>query len=181
MGIDNIYLIYWQEMKEKMLIYPNEYFDKIDEITIEFLQKNKIKALILDMDNTLITINEQMPQNIECWAKELKGQGVKLIIVSNSNKKSKLDNTASKIGVRYVKFAKKPLKCGLKKAMKILGEKPENIAVVGDQIFTDIIGGNRCKMKTILIDSLEKKDFWYTAWKRPIEDNIKRKIAKEKE
>ena len=54
MGIDNIYLIYWQEMKEKMLIYPNEYFDKIDEITIEFLQKNKIKALILDMDNTLI-------------------------------------------------------------------------------------------------------------------------------
>ena len=163
------------------MIYPNEYFDKIDKITIEYLQKNKIKALILDMDNTLINVKEEMPENIENWAKGLKGQGEKLIIVSNSNKKSKIEKTANKIGIKYIVFAKKPLKSGLKKAMKILGEKPENIAVVGDQIFTDIIGGNRCKMKTILIDSLEKKDFWYTAWKRPIEDNIKRKIAKEKE
>ena len=163
-----------------MLIYPNEYFDKIEKITIEFLQKNKIKALILDMDNTLINLKEEMPKNIEIWAKELKGQGVKLIIVSNSNKKSKLDKTANKLGIKYVYFARKPLKVGLKKAMKILEEKPENIAVVGDQIFTDIIGGNRCKMKTILVDSLESKDFWYTAWKRPIENRIKRKITKEK-
>ena len=163
-----------------MLIYPNEYFDKIEKITIEFLQKNKIKALILDMDNTLINLKEKMPKNIEIWAKELKGQGVKLIIVSNSNKKSKLDKTANKLGIKYVYFARKPLKVGLKKAMKILEEKPENIAVVGDQIFTDIIGGNRCKMKTVLVDSLENKDFWYTAWKRPIENRIKTKITKEK-
>lgn len=161
-----------------MLIYPNEYFDKIEKITIEFLQKNKIKALILDMDNTLINLKEEMPKNIEIWAKELKGQGVKLIIVSNSNKKSKLDKTANKLGIKYVYFARKPLKVGLKKAMKILEEKPENIAVVGDQIFTDIIGGNRCKMHTILVDSLEEKDFWYTAWKRPIENKIKQKIKK---
>ena len=162
------------------MIYPNEYFDKIDKITIEYLQKNKIKALILDMDNTLINVKEDMPENIENWAKGLKGQGVKLIIVSNSNKKSKIEKTANKIGIKYIVFAKKPLKGGLKKAMKILGEKPENIAVVGDQIFTDIIGGNRCKMHTILVDSLEEKDFWYTAWKRPIENRIKRKITKEK-
>lgn len=162
------------------MIYPNEYFDKIDKITIEYLQKNKIKALILDMDNTLINVKEEMPENIENWAKGLKGQGVKLIIVSNSNKKSKIEKTANKIGIKYIVFAKKPLKSGLKKAMKILGEKPENIAVIGDQIFTDIIGGNRCKMKTILVDSLESKDFWYTAWKRPIENRIKRKITKEK-
>lgn len=163
-----------------MLIYPKEYFNKIEEITIEYLQKYKIKALILDMDNTLINVKEEMPQDVENWAKSLKGQGVKLIIVSNSNKKSKIEKTANKIGIKYVDFAKKPLKGGLKKAMKILGEKPENIAVVGDQIFTDIIGGNRCKMKTILVDSLESKDFWYTAWKRPIENRIKRKITKEK-
>ena len=162
------------------MIYPNEYFDKIDKITIEFLQKNKIKALILDMDNTLINVKEEMPQDVENWAKSLKGQGVKLIIVSNSNKKNKIEKISNKIGIKYVDFAKKPLKGGLKKAMKILEEKPENIAVVGDQIFTDIIGGNRCKMKTILVDSLENKDYWYTAWKRPIESRIKRKITKEK-
>lgn len=161
-----------------MLIYPNEYFDKIDRITIEYLQKNKIKALILDMDNTLINYKKEMPKRIENWAKELKGQGIKIIIVSNSNKKKKLENIAKILDVKYIIFAKKPLKSGLKKAMKILEEKPENIAVVGDQIFTDVIGGNRCKMYTILVDAIEEKDFWYTAWKRPIEIKIKEKIRK---
>ena len=161
-----------------MLLYPNEYFDKIEKITIEYLQKNKIKALILDMDNTLINYKKEMPENIYKWAKELKGQGVKLIIVSNSNKKEKLKDISEKLGVQYIIFAKKPLKSGLMKAKKILGEESKNIAVVGDQIFTDIIGGNRCKMHTILVDQIEEKDFWYTAWKRPIENKIKEKIKK---
>ena len=70
----------------------------------------------------------------------------------------------------------KPLKRGFKKAQKKLGEKSENIAIVGDQIFTDIIGGKRCNMYTILVEPINKKDFWYTAWKRPIENNIKKQI-----
>ena len=161
-----------------MLLYPNEYFDKIEKITIEYLQKNKIKALILDMDNTLINYKKEMPEKIYKWAKELKGQGVKLIIVSNSNKKDKLEKISNLLGIKYIIFAKKPLKSGLMKAKKILGEESKNIAVVGDQIFTDIIGGNRCKMHTILVDQIEEKDFWYTAWKRPIENKIKEKIKK---
>ena len=59
-----------------------------------------------------------------------------------------------------------------------LNVKSKEIAVVGDQIFTDIIGGNRCKMFTILVDPVDEKDFWYTAWKRPIENKIKKKIVK---
>lgn len=161
-----------------MFIYPNEYFKKIENIDIEFLQKNKIKALILDMDNTLINYKKEMPKTIEKWAKELIGQGVKLYIVSNSNKKEKVKKIADLLGVPYVYFAKKPLKFGLLKAKKDLGENAKNIAVVGDQIFTDVIGGNRCKMFTILIDAIEEKDFWYTAWKRPIEKRIKEKIRK---
>lgn len=160
------------------MIYPNDYFDKIEKITIEYLQKNKIKALILDMDNTLINYNLEMPKRVENWARELKGQGVKLIIVSNSNKKEKVEKISNMLGIKYILFAKKPLKRGLKKAAKMLEEDVSNIAVVGDQIFTDVIGGNRCKMYTILVDSLEEKDFWYTAWKRPIENKIKEKIKK---
>ena len=162
------------------MIYPNDYFEKIDKITIEYLKKNDIKALILDMDNTLINRNSEMPENVLKWAKEIRGQGVKLIIVSNSNKKSKLDKISNLLGIEYIVFAKKPLKSGLMKAVKLLGENVNNIAVVGDQIFTDIIGGNRCKMYTILVDAIEEKDFWYTAWKRPIENKIKEKIKKRK-
>ena len=162
------------------MIYPNDYFEKIDKITIEYLKKNDIKALILDMDNTLINRNSEMPENVLKWAKEIRGQGVKLIIASNSNRKNKLDKISNLLGIEYILFAKKPLKSGLMKAVKLLGENVNNIAVVGDQIFTDIIGGNRCKMYTILVDAIEEKDFWYTAWKRPIENKIKEKIEKHK-
>ena len=161
-------------MEEKKLIYPKSYFHRIEEITIEFLQKNKIKALLLDMDNTLIDTKKRMPESIEKWAKDLKGQGTKLYIVSNSNKRKKIEDVAEKLQIPYVYFAKKPLKSGFKKAQKELQEKPENIAVVGDQIFTDVIGGNRCHMYTILVDSIDEKDLWYTAWKRPIENKIKK-------
>ena len=67
------------------MIYPNAYFNKVEEITIEFLQKNKIKALILDIDNTLIDYNRNMSESVKKWAKDLKGQGTKLYILSNTN------------------------------------------------------------------------------------------------
>ena len=164
-----------------MIFYPNKYIKTIEEITIELLQKNKIKALILDVDNTLVNYNKEMPKRIEKWAKELKGQGTKLYIVSNSNDKEKVKKVSKKLGnIPYTYFAMKPLKKGLKIAQNQLKEKPENIAVVGDQIFTDVIGGNLCKMYTILVDAIEEKDFWYTAWKRPIESKLKAKIKEQK-
>ena len=156
-----------------MLIYPKIYIKRVEEITIEMLQKNKIKALILDIDNTQIDYEENMEESVKQWAKDLKGQGTKLIILSNTNKKSKVEKVAKTLEIPYIYFAKKPLKGGFKKAKEQLKEKEEHIAVVGDQIFTDIIGGNRCKMFTILVEPIKEKDFWYTAWKRPIENKIK--------
>ena len=161
-----------------MLFYPNKYVNKIEEITIEFLQRNKIKALILDIDNTLIDYNHVMTESVEKWARDLKGQGVKLYIVSNTSKKKKVEKVAGKLDIPYVFFAKKPLKIGFKKAQKYLKENSENIAVVGDQIFTDVIGGNRAKMFTILVEPINEKDFWYTKWKRPIERRIKENFMK---
>ena len=160
------------------MIYPDAYFNKVEEITIEFLNKNKIKALILDIDNTLIDYSKIMTSSVENWAKNLKGQGVKIYILSNSNKKKKVENIAKILDVPYIYFGKKPLKMGFKKAKRELKEDSKNIAVVGDQIFTDIIGGNRCKMFTILVEPINEKDFWYTRWKRPIENKIKEKIRK---
>lgn len=157
-------------------VYPKAYFDKIEKITIEFIQKNHLKALILDMDNTLINYKKEMPENIEKWAKDLKGQGTKLYILSNTNKKTKVKTIAEKLDIPYRSFAKKPLKAGFLKVQKELGYKPEQIGVVGDQIFTDVIGGNRCNMFTILIDAIDDKDFWYTLWKRPLEKMLKKKF-----
>lgn len=163
-----------------MNLYPNEYLSKVEKITIELLQKNKIKALILDVDNTLIDYEKNLSEKVIKWAKELKGQGTKLYILSNTNQKEKVEKVAKTLDIPYKNLAKKPFKSGFLAVQKILKEKSENIAVVGDQIFTDIIGGNRCEMFTILVDPIDKKDYWYTAWKRPLENKIKEKYKKQR-
>lgn len=162
-----------------MNLYPNIYFNKVEDITIEFLQKNKLKALILDIDNTLIDYKENLSESVVQWAKDLKGQGTKLYILSNTNNKKKVEKVANTLQIPFIYFAKKPFKTGFLKVQKKLDIVPEKIGVVGDQIFTDVIGGNRSKMFTILVDPIDKKEFWYTAWKRPIEDKIKSKCKKQ--
>ena len=161
-----------------MKIYPKAYFNNVREIRIDFLQKNKIKALILDVDNTLIDYDKNLPKETIKWANELEGQGVKLYILSNSNKKQKVKKVAEELGIEYEYFAKKPLKFGFKRVQEKLNEKPEHIAVVGDQIFTDVIGGNRCNMFTILVEPIAEKDIWITRIKRPIENAIKNRYKK---
>ncbi len=161
-----------------MKLYPNAYLKNVKEITIDFLNKNNIKALILDVDNTLIDFNKKMLDGVEEWCKNLKKQGIKLFIVSNSNKKTKVEMVAKKLELPYIHFATKPFKRGFKKAAKMLQEKNENIAVVGDQIFTDVIGANRCKMFSILVEPIEKKDLLVTKIKRPLENYVIKKYQK---
>ena len=161
-----------------MILYPKEHFNNVREISIEFLQKNNIKALILDVDNTLIDYDKNLSEETIKWARELKEKGIKLYILSNSNKKDKVKTVAEKLQIEYEYFGKKPLKTGFKKVQKKLEEKPENIGVVGDQIFTDVLGGNRCKMFTILVEPIAEKDIWITLIKRPIENAIKEKYKK---
>ena len=159
-----------------MLIHPNSYLKNVQDITIEFLDKNQIKALILDVDNTLIDYYKKMSDEVVEWANELKKKGIKLYILSNTNKKQKVEDVANKLQIKYKMFAKKPSRKGFLQIMKELNLEAENIAVVGDQIFTDVIGGNRAKMFTILVDPVSEKDYWYTAWKRPIENILKQKL-----
>ena len=78
-----------------MLLYPNEYFDNVKNISIELLNKNNIKGLILDVDNTLINLDRKMPVGVSNWAKELKSKGIKICILSNSNKIEKITSVAN--------------------------------------------------------------------------------------
>lgn len=162
-----------------MKIYPNAYLNKVQDITFEFLMKNNIKALILDVDNTLIDYYKNLSDEVIQWANEMKGQGIKLYILSNTNKKEKVEMVAKKLEIPYKSFAKKPSRKGFKKIQNELNFESKNIGVVGDQIFTDVIGGNRSKMFTILVDPVTPKDYWYTAWKRPLENFIKQKLKQE--
>ena len=106
----------------------------------------------------------------------MKKEGVKLCIVSNTNDKNKVKMIAEKLGIPYFYFAMKPFKRGFKKAKKLLQLESKNIAVVGDQILTDVWGANRCNMFSILVKPINEKDFWITKIKRPIESKILKNI-----
>ena len=164
-----------------MILYPNMLLQSVTEITEQLLRKNNINALILDVDNTLINIEQRLTQEVKDWAKRMKENNIKLYILSNTNDKEKVGKVANALEIPYMNLAKKPFKKGFLKVQEILQEKPENIAAVGDQIFTDVIGGNRCNMFTILVEPIQKKEYWYTAWKRPIENIIKNKFKKKQE
>ena len=74
----------------KAILYPKAYFNSVIDITIEFLEQNKIKGLILDVDNTLIDYNKNMLVGLDKWIEKIKQSNIKLYILSNSNKKEKV-------------------------------------------------------------------------------------------
>ena len=135
----------------------------------------------MDVDNTLIDYYENLIDGVDKWCIDLKNQGIKFCIASNSNKENKIKKVSEKLNIPYVFFAKKPLKVGLIKAAKIMGLEEKEVAVVGDQIFTDILGANRCKMFSILVEPIKEKDMLITRIKRPIENFIKKSYLKNKD
>lgn len=161
-----------------MILYPKAYFESVKEITIDFLNKNNIKALILDVDNTILDFDKNIPEGIDKWCEDLKKQGIKFCILSNSNKKEKVKIVAEKLKLPYFYFGTKPLKRGFKKAVNLLEEKEEDIAAVGDQIFTDVIGANRMNLFSILVKPIDEKDLFITKIKRPLENFVIKKYVK---
>lgn len=155
-----------------MKIYPKKYFEKVTDITYEFLKENNIQGLILDVDNTLLDFDLNIIDGLKPWYDGMKENGIKCMILSNSNKTQKVKMVANLMKIPFVKFATKPLKRGFKIAQKILEIPNENIAVVGDQIFTDVIGANRSKMFSILVKPIAEKDLLITRFKRPIENLV---------
>ena len=155
-----------------MKIYPRLYCNNVLEVTPEILKENNIKALILDVDNTLLDFDLKIIDGLEDWGKTMKENEIKCIILSNSNKETKVKMVADLLGIEYIKFAMKPLKRGFKMAQERLEIPNENIAAIGDQIFTDVIGANRSKMFSILVKPLAEKDLWMTRVKRPIENLV---------
>ena len=158
-----------------MILYPDFYCKDVTKITPEFLKENEIKGIILDIDNTLIDIDRKMLEGAVKWHEEVVNSGVKSIILSNTNKIDKVEMVAKALNVEYINFAKKPAKGGFVKAKKKLELDEKNIAVIGDQIFTDVVGAKRCNMFAILVEPVDKRDFWYTKWKRPLESIIIKK------
>lgn len=168
------------EDSNNMNIYPDLYLDSVKNINATLLKKNNLEGLILDVDNTLIDYYRNIVDGIDKWCEELKEEEIKCIIVSNTNKKDKVESVAKKLDLEYIMFAKKPFKSGFKKALKKLDLEPSRVAVVGDQLFTDVLGAKRMHMFSILVKQVGEKDLFFTKLKRPIENAIIKRYLKER-
>jgi len=164
-----------------MKLYPNYYCKRVTDISVDFLKSHNIKGLILDVDNTLIDYDKNLLDGVKDWYKEINENNIKCIIVSNSHRLEKVKTVAKSIGIPYIFFAAKPFKRGFVRAQKELNIDSENIAVIGDQIFTDVIGANRANMFSILVEPVAEKDILITKIKRPIEGIIIKKYLQQKD
>ena len=138
-----------------MFFKPTYVFDKVGNITPEFLKEKHIKALILDLDNTLTTHNNPVvPQSSMEWVNKMKSAGIELIIVSN-NHEPRVTPFAQQIDVDFVCDGHKPLTFGYTKAISRLGLEKKYVASVGDQIFTDVLGCNLKGIRSIFVFPIE--------------------------
>lgn len=149
---------------------PDFVFNSVSDISIEFLASNNIKGLILDLDGTVCSAGREVaPDYSENWIKQINKSNIKLIMLSNNKRLSRVSDFCKRHGIQIFRhLAFKPLKHGFEWAAKKLELSKQNIAVVGDQIFTDVFGGNRAGMKTIFVHSIDI-DKWYIKLRHKLE------------
>lgn len=148
---------------------PTYALRSITEITPAALKKRGIKALILDVDNTLTTHNNPVPaEGISEWIEKMKSAGIKLLIVSNNNAE-RVTPFAETLGLHFVPNGAKPLPMGFLRAVKELGVPKNRIAAVGDQIFTDILGANLAGVRSIFVYPIEPETSLPFRFKRTVE------------
>jgi HAD superfamily phosphatase (TIGR01668 family) len=138
---------------------PKVYVNSVYNIDLKKLKKiKKIKGIIVDLDNTLVAWGEkEVSQRIIDWVKEAKKLGLKVCIVSNTNSK-RVAEFAKIFNIPYHSKYFKPFSIAFNNGLKILDTKKSETVVIGDQIFTDIWGGNKLKLLTILVVPIVKKD-----------------------
>ncbi|MGN0627641.1 MAG: YqeG family HAD IIIA-type phosphatase [Oscillospiraceae bacterium] len=152
---------------------PSYRFVNILEITPENLKNAGVKAALVDADNTLALHGSQEPfPGVPEWIRKTVGSGIPVIIISN-NSKERIKPFASRLGVPYIEKSAKPLPNGFLKACKKFGIKPREAAVIGDQIFTDVVGGNLIGAKVFLTAPLGPDTDKFIKAKRRLEKYVR--------
>lgn len=160
-----------------MLFKPDIKLRGITDITVELLNKFNIKALLLDVDNTMSTHHGTvLTDGLMEWIAKMQQNGIKLMVLSNSKRK-RIEPFAARIGLPFISLGCKPLPTGYLRGVKALGEKRKNVAIVGDQIFTDILGGNAVGVKTVLLTPIKLEDGWSFKVRRKLEKKLYKKYG----
>lgn len=152
-----------------MLLKPDIKLDKITDISLDILERHNISALLLDVDNTMSTHHGTvLTSGLEDWLLQMKNGGIKLCVLSNSVEK-RVEPFAERINLDYISTGLKPLPFGFLRGAHRMGVKRKNLAIVGDQIFTDVLGGNFVGINTVLLTPIKPETSLRFRFKRRLE------------
>ncbi|MEA1961846.1 MAG: YqeG family HAD IIIA-type phosphatase [Bacillota bacterium] len=162
----------------RRILYPKIYVDSLLSIPLEELQQTKIKAFIFDLDNTVTewNSNQLRPEIVE-WFGQLKENGFQACILSN-NGAERVQKVAEQLDIPFIHRAQKPRRSAFYRAVELMQVEPDEVAVIGDQVFTDVLGGNRAGLYTILVRPLHRKEFLGTKFSRGMEVFVLHRMRK---
>lgn len=157
---------------------PTWMVESIYQITPEQLKRENIKAVLTDLDNTLIAWNNpEATEETIAWIKLMKKNDIKVVILSNNSRK-RVKKIASILELDFIPRALKPLTRGFKKALKDYPYSEEEWLMVGDQVITDIRGANKAGIRTVLVKPILDSDAWNTRLNRFVELKIMNYLIK---
>ncbi len=141
------------------MLLPKFIFSKITDITPAFLHSHEIRLLLMDFDNTMLPYTTNTPTPVLLhWIHEMKAAGISLCIVSNSKKSRRVPDFSAAYDIPYIIRAGKPGTKGIRQAIKRAGET--RAAMVGDQIYTDVLGANLAGIPSIIVRSIHNHNIW---------------------
>lgn len=165
-------------MIDRYLI-PHLYLDDIYQISPAMLKVRGIRAIVADIDNTLVTYDDPEPTpSVLAWMKEMNDAGISIAFVSNNGKNERVEIFNRNLGFYATARSGKPFGRGVKKALAAMGVSPNEAVMLGDQIFTDILAGSRLGMTTILVKPIKDRTDWFFRAKRKLEKPLLARYAR---
>lgn len=136
-------------------LIPDYAFPSVCDVAPEFLKRRGVTLLLVDLDNTIAPYGTMTPPaEIAAWAEHIKKSGIGLFIITNNRRTERVERLASAYGVEYIMKAGKPFVRGIKKVLRQLGKRPEETALVGDQVYTDVLAANRAGLLSIIVEPI---------------------------
>ncbi|MBQ3094127.1 MAG: YqeG family HAD IIIA-type phosphatase [Clostridia bacterium] len=154
------------------LLFPTILKNRITELTPQELDAMGVKALLLDVDNTLTRHHSQeLDDGVAAWLASMRDAGVQMRLVSNS-KKPRVDPFAKRIGLDYEHTSMKPLPFGFFRAAKAMGVSRRECLVIGDQTFTDVLGAKLAGVRVLQLLPIEEETMWSFRVRRRLEKRV---------
>lgn len=158
-------------------IVPHLHLISVAELDTTLLRRFGLKGLLLDVDCTLKDHGAtEFPIAVHDWVRKLRADGFRLCLLSNG-KPRRIGELARQLDIPFVAQAFKPLPRGCHRAMQLLELTPSQTAVVGDQLFADVMAGRLAGLFTILVRPTSPHEPWFTRLKRPVERRVLRWIT----